>query len=82
MLYLTRKIGEAIIINNSIEISVVEIKGKSVKFGITFPNDVSVLRKEVHDKITEQNLSSKYTSKEELFNIFDTSDTEEDNDSK
>jgi carbon storage regulator len=51
MLYLTRKIGESIIINDDIEITVVEVRGKSIKLGLTFPPDVSVYRREVHERI-------------------------------
>jgi len=58
MLYLSRKLGESIIINNSIELQVVEIKGKSVKLGFTFPPDASVLRKEIYDKISEENVAA------------------------
>jgi carbon storage regulator len=51
MLYLTRKIGESIIINDDIEITVVDVRGKSIKLGFTFPSDVSVYRREVHERI-------------------------------
>lgn len=56
MLYLTRKIGESVIINNSIELTVIEVKGKTVKLGFQFPPEASILRKELHDKIRDQNL--------------------------
>lgn len=55
MLYLSRKVGESVIINNSIELTVVEVRGKTAKIGFTFPADVTVLRKEIHDKITQAN---------------------------
>ncbi len=58
MLYLSRKLGESIIINNSIELKVVEVKGKSVKLGFTFPPDASVLRKEIFDNISAENLAA------------------------
>lgn len=58
MLYLTRKIGESIIINNNIELTVVEVRGKSVKLGFLFPKEATILRKELHDKITEQNIAA------------------------
>ena len=62
MLYLSRKVGESIIINNSIELTVVEVRGKTAKIGFTFPPDVTVLRKEIHDKITEANQQALQTS--------------------
>ena len=55
MLYLTRRPGEAVIINNAIEVRVVELKGKSVKLGFTFPSDATVLREEVFLQIKAEN---------------------------
>lgn len=55
MLYLTRKIGESIVINDDIKITVVEIRGKSIKLGFTFPPDVSVLREELYERIQAEN---------------------------
>jgi len=55
MLYLTRKVGESIIINDTIEMTVVEVRGRSIKLGFTFPPGVSVLRRELFDKIQEEN---------------------------
>jgi carbon storage regulator len=55
MLYLTRKIGESVIINDEIEVTVVDIRGKSIKLGFNFPPDASVLRREIHDRIQEEN---------------------------
>ena len=42
MLALTRKKGEALVINNNIEITVLEIRGDQIKLGITAPKDVPV----------------------------------------
>lgn len=47
MLYLSRKPGEAVIINQTIEVRVIEVRGRTVKLGLTFPEDVTVLREEV-----------------------------------
>jgi carbon storage regulator len=59
MLFLSRKIGESIIINENIELVVTEVKGKTVKLGFTFPKNASILRKELHDKIVAENLAAK-----------------------
>ena len=45
MLALTRKKGEALVINNNIEITVLEIRGDQIKLGITAPKDVPVYRR-------------------------------------
>lgn len=58
MLYLSRKIGESIIINNSIELTVMEIRGKTVKIGFKFPPEATVLRKEIYDKVMEENMAA------------------------
>lgn len=58
MLYLTRRTGEAVMINNEIEVRVVEVKGKTVKLGFNFPADASVLREEVFLAIKAENQAS------------------------
>lgn len=55
MLALSRKKNEALIINNNIEITVLEIKGEQVKLGISAPKDVPVYRREVYAQIQEAN---------------------------
>ena len=55
MLYLSRRVGEAVIINNAIEVRVVEVRGKSVKLGFSFPPEASVLREEVFEQIRIEN---------------------------
>lgn len=58
MLALSRKKDEALVINNDIEITVLEIKGDQVKLGISAPKTVPVYRKEVYVQIQESNASS------------------------
>lgn len=55
MLALSRKKSEALIINNNIEITVLEIKGEQVKLGINAPKEVPVYRKEVYIQIQDSN---------------------------
>ena len=55
MLALSRKKNEALIINNNVEITVLEIKGEQVKLGISAPREVPVYRKEVYLQIQEAN---------------------------
>jgi carbon storage regulator len=69
MLYLTRKIGESIIINNNIELTVVEVRGKTVKLGFVFPKEASILRKELHEKIRDQNMAAADIGDGEFTNI-------------
>lgn len=62
MLYLTRKIGESIVINDDIELTVVDIRGKSIKLGLTFPPDATVYRREVFDRIQAEKKQARSSS--------------------
>ncbi len=55
MLALSRKKNEALVINNNIEITVLEVKGEQVKLGISAPKEVPIYRKEVYVQIQEAN---------------------------
>ena len=55
MLALSRKKNEALVINNDIEITVLDIRGAQVKIGISAPKEVPVYRKEVYLQIQEAN---------------------------
>ncbi|MBQ7076668.1 MAG: carbon storage regulator CsrA [Lachnospiraceae bacterium] len=55
MLALTRKKGEALVIGNNIEITVLEVKGDQVKIGINAPKEVSIYRKEIYLQIQQEN---------------------------
>lgn len=59
MLYLARKVGESIIIDNNIEIKIIDIKGKTARIGINSSQATSVFRKEIYEKIIEENLEAK-----------------------
>ena len=50
MLVLTRRIGEAIVIEDDIRITVVSVRGDRVRLGITAPDFVQVDREEVHER--------------------------------
>lgn len=58
MLALSRKKNEAIIVNNNVEITILEVKGDQVKLGIAAPKEVPVYRKEVYLQIQEANKES------------------------
>lgn len=58
MLALSRKKNEAIIINNDVEVTILEVKGDQVKIGITAPKEVPIYRKEVYMQIQEANTAA------------------------
>jgi carbon storage regulator len=53
MLVLTRKIGEEIIIDGHIRVTITAIKGDKVRIGITAPPEIRVDREEVYQRIQE-----------------------------
>ena len=55
MLVLTRKKGEAIVLGDNIEITVLGIDGDQIKLGINAPKNVDIYRKEVYLSIQEEN---------------------------
>ena len=50
MLVLSRRVGEEIIINDNIRVTVVAVKGDRVRLGIVAPRDVTVDRSVVHER--------------------------------
>lgn len=55
MLVITRKKGEAILIGEDIEITVVKVEEGSVKFSISAPKNITILRKELYKEVEEEN---------------------------
>ncbi len=49
MLILTRRVGETLVIQNDIEVTVLGIKGSQVRIGIKAPDAVAILRSELLD---------------------------------
>jgi carbon storage regulator len=58
MLVLTRKQNESIMIGDSVEVTVIEVKGDQVKLGITAPRDIKVHHKEVFLAIQRENIDA------------------------
>ncbi len=54
MLILTRRVGETIIINDDIEITILGHKGHQIRMGFKAPKDVSIHREEIYRRIQEE----------------------------
>jgi len=54
MLILTRRVGETLMIGDDVTATVLGVKGNQVRLGINAPNDVSVYREEVYQRIQEE----------------------------
>ena len=55
MLVLTRKVGETIIVDDHIKITVVQVKGKQVRIGVEAPAETRIHREEVYQAIQAEN---------------------------
>ncbi len=51
MLILTRKVGESIMIGDSVEVKILGLRAGQVKIGIEAPKDLKVHREEIYDRI-------------------------------
>lgn len=58
MLVLSRRKDETIMIGDEIEITIVDIKGDTVRIGINAPRTVSVHRKEIYEAIQAENIAA------------------------
>lgn len=77
MLFLTRKIGESVIINENVEVTVVKINRSAVKLSFTYPEATQILRKEVFLRIQDENkmaAQSVSVLKDNLENVKDIAD--------
>ena len=66
MLVLTRKLHQSIVIGDSIEVVVLEVRGEQVRLGIRAPKDVTVHRKEIYEQIQEENRESSEVRPEDV----------------
>lgn len=51
MLILSRRVGEALMIGDEVSITVLSVKGKQVRLGIDAPEEISVHREEIYQRI-------------------------------
>ena len=66
MLVISRKKGESLLIGDDIEITVEKIEHSNVKISIKAPKEKVILRKEVYEKVKEENSSAIVTQQDIL----------------
>ncbi|MEI6744349.1 MAG: carbon storage regulator CsrA [Methylococcaceae bacterium] len=54
MLILTRRVGETLMIGDEVTVTVLGVKGNQVRIGVNAPQEVSVHREEIYDKIKKE----------------------------
>lgn len=64
MLYIARKMGESLVINDSIKVTVLEVRGKTAKLAFEYPPGTRVLRQELFDKIQQENRDALLSTQE------------------
>jgi len=66
MLILTRRSGQSLYVGDNIRITVLGIQGKQVKIGLELPEDMTVYRDEVYQRVMEENRMAIQTSNADL----------------
>jgi carbon storage regulator len=61
MLILTRRVGETVMVGNDVTVTIVGVKGTQIRIGINAPKDVTVHRKEIHERIRREQLPVRLT---------------------
>ena len=54
MLVLSRQRDESIMIGDDVEITIVDVRGDTVRLGINAPREISVHRKEIYEAIQRE----------------------------
>ena len=61
MLVLTRKLGEKILIGDDIVVTVLDVRGDSIRLGVDAPRGVRIQRDEVVRAVAEANVAASHT---------------------
>ena len=64
MLILSRKIGEAVVLDEKITVRVIEVSKGVVRLGFDAPNDMLILREELEEEIKKANIEAQSSAQD------------------
>lgn len=70
MLALTRKVGERIVIDDNIVVTIVDVKGDNVRLALEAPQNIKIYRGEIYDSIVAENKQAAIQGDIKLFDAF------------
>jgi carbon storage regulator len=66
MLILTRRVGERLIIGDDVIVTLLGVKGNQVRYGIEAPDNVSIHREEIYERIQKEKTNKLIEKLEEI----------------
>jgi len=69
MLVLSRKRDESIIIGDDIEVTVIDVRGDTVRIGVNAPKSVPIFRQEIYEAIQKENIAASKSMTEDLTQV-------------
>ena len=64
MLILSRKVGQSVMIGDSVEVKVLGLRAGQIKIGIEAPKDLKVHRQEIYERICAEEESKRQVANE------------------
>jgi carbon storage regulator len=58
MLVLTRRIGESVLIGGEVTVTVLDVKGDSIRLGVDAPRTTRIQRAEIVEAVSAENVSA------------------------
>lgn len=64
MLILSRKVGEAVVLDEKVTVRIIDISKGVVRIGFEAPNDMLILREELEEEVKKANIEATTSSKD------------------